>query len=318
MNVYNFDRTIYDGNSTVDFYLFCLKKYPFIVKCIPKQLYAFVLYIFGLIDKPEMEDRFFCFLDIIPSIDDAVRVFWEHNLKKIKEWYLKNHSDTDLIISSSPDFLIEYACSKLGVKLISPDTDEKSGKPFEKKCFGNEKHSRFCEYCSNEKINSFYSDSISDKPLAEKAEKAFIVKGNTLYPWKEYTPSAYEKIKLMFLNIQFLLFLFCGGINVINGVLFAEIFSLFFDANLVFVSGYLLSNIVSYLLNSALTFKSKCSFKGYFKFAVSYIPNFVIQNIIVFIVYNIFNINRLAAYICAGIIGTPITFLLMKIYAFKK
>lgn len=26
MNVYDFDKTIYDGDSTIDFYLYCVKK----------------------------------------------------------------------------------------------------------------------------------------------------------------------------------------------------------------------------------------------------------------------------------------------------
>ena len=32
MNVFDFDKTIYDGDCTVDFYMYCLKKYPVIYK----------------------------------------------------------------------------------------------------------------------------------------------------------------------------------------------------------------------------------------------------------------------------------------------
>lgn len=28
MNIYDFDETIYDSDSTKDFYFYCLKKYP--------------------------------------------------------------------------------------------------------------------------------------------------------------------------------------------------------------------------------------------------------------------------------------------------
>ena len=34
MNVYDFDGTIYDGDSSVDFFRFCLKKYK-ILRCLP-------------------------------------------------------------------------------------------------------------------------------------------------------------------------------------------------------------------------------------------------------------------------------------------
>lgn len=32
MNVYDFDKTIYAGDSTIDFYLFCLKRQPAILQ----------------------------------------------------------------------------------------------------------------------------------------------------------------------------------------------------------------------------------------------------------------------------------------------
>ncbi|MGG7153651.1 GtrA family protein, partial [Clostridium neonatale] len=54
------------------------------------------------------------------------------------------------------------------------------------------------------------------------------------------------------------------------------------------------------------------------KFAISYIPNFIIQNIVVIIVFNIFNYDKIIAYILAAIIGVPVTFVLMKFFVFRK
>ena len=36
MTGYDFDKTIYDGNSFIDFYLFCLKRHKWIVQSIVK------------------------------------------------------------------------------------------------------------------------------------------------------------------------------------------------------------------------------------------------------------------------------------------
>lgn len=44
MNVYDFDHTIYKGDSTINFYLFCLKNNFIIVRNIPKQLFGMILY----------------------------------------------------------------------------------------------------------------------------------------------------------------------------------------------------------------------------------------------------------------------------------
>ena len=37
MNVYDFDGTIYDGDSTVDFFLHALKRNPSVLLHLPKQ-----------------------------------------------------------------------------------------------------------------------------------------------------------------------------------------------------------------------------------------------------------------------------------------
>ena len=44
MNVYDFDNTIYDGESILDFFFFYLKKTPYLVKYIPKVFYALYKY----------------------------------------------------------------------------------------------------------------------------------------------------------------------------------------------------------------------------------------------------------------------------------
>lgn len=46
MNVYDFDNTIYDGDSSIDFYFFVLRKKPSIIFLLPKQLYYCLKYLF--------------------------------------------------------------------------------------------------------------------------------------------------------------------------------------------------------------------------------------------------------------------------------
>lgn len=38
MNVYDFDGTIYNGDSSVDIYFFLLKRYPKLIAYFPKQI----------------------------------------------------------------------------------------------------------------------------------------------------------------------------------------------------------------------------------------------------------------------------------------
>ena len=49
MNVYDFDKTIYYGDSTADFYLFCLKRHKKILTLAPSLLGAFLkFYVFKI------------------------------------------------------------------------------------------------------------------------------------------------------------------------------------------------------------------------------------------------------------------------------
>lgn len=123
-----------------------------------------------------------------------------------------------------------------------------------------------------------------------------------------------------FLNVKFILFLAVGCINTLNSILLSYLFTtlLALDANLSFVIGYLLSLLISYLLNSFVTFRERLSWKKCLKFCVSYIPNFIIQNLCVILIYNILNLHKLIAYTCAAVIGIPVTYLLTKLFAFRQ
>ena len=100
------------------------------------------------------------------------------------KYYLAQKRPDDVIISASPSFLLCDICKELGIgTLIASEADEKTGKWLRKNCYGAEKVVRYREIFGDEKIDEFYSDSLSDSPLAEIAEKAFVVDYENLTPW---------------------------------------------------------------------------------------------------------------------------------------
>lgn len=127
-----------------------------------------------------------------------------------------------------------------------------------------------------------------------------------------------EKIKQQFVNKQFLTFVVIGIINTFVGTLFSILYSNILQPNLAFIFGYITGTIVSYILNSIFTFKENLNIKKYFKFFISVIPNFLIQNICVLIFFNVLKFNKMIAFVIAAIIGIPVTFLILKLYTFKK
>ncbi len=184
MNVYDFDNTIYDGDSTIDFYLFCLKKHKGIFVCLPKQIYGLVLYKVKVIDKTKFKERFFCFLRKLKNVDTDIKLFWDKQEGNIKEWYVENQLEDDVIISASPDFLLRDICERIGIRyLIASEVDKQTGIFMKENCYGEEKVKRFLSEYPNSNINKFYSDSYSDAPLAGLSQESFLVKGNDICEW---------------------------------------------------------------------------------------------------------------------------------------
>ena len=126
-----------------------------------------------------------------------------------------------------------------------------------------------------------------------------------------------QKFKDTFFSKQFIIFVIIGIVNTFNGTVFSYIYSSFLSANIAFLPGYISGLLISYILNSFITFKEELSLQKLIKFTVSSIPNFIIQYIVV-IICNIMGLNKLFAYMLAAIIGIPVTFLLLKFFAFNE
>lgn len=184
MNVYDFDQTIFDGDSTLLFYLFCLRKHPTLLHEFPGQFQAFIKYKMGKIEKREFKEKFYCFLKKVPDIKTAVNDFWDEKQYRIKEWYKVRQRKDDLIISASPEFLLEEICRRLSiVNLIASKVDQNTGKFLSENCYGKEKVNRFLKEFPETELKEFYSDSYSDEPMAVLAKDAFIVKGSKIMRW---------------------------------------------------------------------------------------------------------------------------------------
>lgn len=183
MNVYDFDKTIYDGDSSVDFYKFNLKRNKKLSKLWVKQAKAALLYKMGKQSKTDMKTTFYKYFTLIDDLDQAIAEFWDAHRHKIKGWYLEQKRDDDLIISASPEFLLQPICKELGLELIASVVDPKTGENLIPNCYGSEKVVRMKEHYNMEDMEDFYSDSYSDDPLAQYAKKSFMVVGDELRPW---------------------------------------------------------------------------------------------------------------------------------------
>lgn len=182
MNVYDFDNTIYDGESVVDFFFMCVKKEIRLLKFLPLILIKLIKYKRCKISLAELE----CFVEKyayglilqIGDVDAAVKEFWDKNIHKVKEYYINQRKDDDLILSATAGFLLsEFSKRMGGINYICSEIDLKTGK-IERICFRSNKTEIFKEKYPDEEIEEFYTDSMNDKPMIDVAKHAYLVKGN--------------------------------------------------------------------------------------------------------------------------------------------
>lgn len=185
MTVYDFDNTIYDGESGFDIFMFYLKKDPLtITKFIPKFGECFIKYKTGKISADSVVDEYGDLLKSycvqIDDIERDVQEFWDENEKKIKSFYAKIHTEDDVIVSACPEFLLSEICRRIGVKhyigsLIDPKTGE-----IERVCYKQNKIKAFYGVYGEIRIDDFYTDSMSDKPMMDISENVYFVTGDRI------------------------------------------------------------------------------------------------------------------------------------------
>ena len=185
MNIYDFDKTIYDGDSTVDFWKWCLKYYPKTRRDLLAQGIWGIGFGLKIVPKTKFKENFYRFLRRLPDTHAAVLAFWEEHRHKIKGWYLDTKRADDVIISASPEFLLDPICRELGVeRMMASRVDPATGKYTGFNCHGEEKILRFREFYEADQIEAFFSDSHSDDPMAYISPKAIWVDGDKLTEWK--------------------------------------------------------------------------------------------------------------------------------------
>lgn len=186
MNVYDFDNTILHGDSTARFTAFCFLHYPKLWADIPGQLANAILFALKIRKKQAFKQRLLSMVTRVGDVDAAIERFWAKNFSRIKPFYAEIQRPDDVVISASPEFLIRPACARLGIQTVmgSP-VDKKTGLYHGENCHGEEKVRRYREVFGDTPIDDFYSDSHSDDPLARIANRAFMVRGNSIGPWHE-------------------------------------------------------------------------------------------------------------------------------------
>ena len=197
MNAYDFDGTIYPSNCTIEFALWCMKRHPKLwITYAPYMLKSGILYKLGKLPSYIMLRELYSFLTYVDDFDVQIERYWDKNEHRISSWYLEQKKPDDLIISASPNCIIEPIARRLGVDYVGTDYDREFGVLLNNLMYAREK-ARYIIDHGFPVIEHFYSDSLSDTPLALCAEQAHLVsnKARTVTDWPELDEATRKKVR---------------------------------------------------------------------------------------------------------------------------
>ena len=185
IDVYDFDGTIYDGDSTVDFVRYCLRRHPGMIAALPRVTAAALSLVTRRIGLTQFKTVLFGEMARRFSLPEEAGRFWQDmkTRAKIGPWFFDTPRDVPIVIASaSPEFELQYAARLLGVgTLIGTRCDEATGALIGKNCKGEEKLRRIGEAVGPFEIRAMYTDDTrADGPLLSAARERYLLTHGTV------------------------------------------------------------------------------------------------------------------------------------------
>ena len=333
-DLYDFDGTIYDGDSGVDLVLFAIRKKPIVILYLLKSIKMVVLYLLKLRTKEEVKSKLFSFLQEFPDTDEFVREFWQCHERKIKQfWKKKKTHRRDIIISASGYFWLKPFADKYNVKdLFATDINPKTGEVSGNNCHGEEKVKLFYDKYPNAEIKKMYTDSINDLPLIEEAKEGFLVKRNKIYSYYDYKPNIFIRFwrwgwGVYHKNEELWNYLIVGLLTtVVSLATYFICTETFLDPNndiqlqIANIISWIFAVAFAYVTNRVYVFKSKS--KEYFKeissFVGARILSLLMDMLTMFIIVSVLHFNDKIGKLFSQIVVTIANYILSKLFVFKK
>lgn len=180
IDVYDFDGTIYDGDSTADFVLFALRRHPEMIGGLPRVALAALRLAVKNYNLTQFKTALFSEMSKRFSLEEEADAFWKSmkTRAKLGPWFFDTPRDLPIVIASaSPEFELKHAAKILGVdNLIGTQCDMKTGALTGKNCKGAQKIERIREVFGEFEVRAMYTDDAkADGPLLKIAQEKYIV-----------------------------------------------------------------------------------------------------------------------------------------------
>lgn len=165
IDIYDFDKTIIPFDSGSLFALYCAVHYPWVLICLPVISVAGLLMLLKIINFTAFKKTCFMFVPLIP-LEKAVKKFWDKHEAEVYKWFLEKKKRNYVVISASPDFLLNEISERLSFNHLICTRHNKNGIITGENCRDEEKVLRFEKEFPNAKVIDVFSDSLyHDKPI---------------------------------------------------------------------------------------------------------------------------------------------------------
>ncbi len=180
MNVFDFDNTLYNGESSVDFTFYLMKRNKRIILYIPLIFTYLIRYKLCLTDRIKLEETLNHYISVFFTDEkemlELTQSFWKKYGSRLNKDIISLVKPDDLIISAGPDFLLNAVKERLGTdNLITSVVDLKS-KRIVYFNFKDNKVKRFRERYGDTGIKNFYTDSYNDRAMMDISDNVILVK----------------------------------------------------------------------------------------------------------------------------------------------
>lgn len=127
-----------------------------------------------------------------------------------------------------------------------------------------------------------------------------------------------SKVRKIFVSRKFVYFCILGVINTFHDAFYSWLAHFVLQENIAAIAGYLIALTIGFFINCRLIFKRKPTIYRYIRYGLSYLPNFIIYFLVTFITINTMGLPQFWGTILAALSGGPITFIIIRVYAFGK
>lgn len=193
--IFDVDFTITKRETLLEFYLYMVKRKPYLLKHMPKSFFSAFLYLIKVHDARRAKESFISFINNIHEEemnslakdfyrDRFSKIFYKDAIGMIKK--LKSEGFMVFLISASPEFYLKELYNIKEVDLVIGTRFTLSGGKYNssvigENCKGEEKVRRLMESLKEKNIdvdfkNSYmFSDSLADTPLLSLVGNPYLI-----------------------------------------------------------------------------------------------------------------------------------------------